>query len=217
MVSRSYLVLEFLILCLLIPGLIIYNVWAPFMFLFLWSAAAYAALILRKTDPSRTWKDYWNAQAVTRKNMIPILLRFAIACCCMSLFLWWYDPARLFGLLTYRPEFLITLMILYPLLSALPQEIIFCTFFFRRYQPFFGSQYGIILASAVIFAYAHILYINPVAPTLSFFGGLIFAMTYAKTKSLALVTIEHGLYGNALFFIGLGYYFYSGGVMARIG
>ncbi len=68
------------------------------------------------------------------------------------------------------------------------------------------------IASAVMFAYAHLLYINPVAPTLSLLGGLIFASTYLKTKSLALVTIEHGLYGNVLFLIGLGYYFYGGNV-----
>jgi membrane protease YdiL (CAAX protease family) len=96
-------------------------------------------------------------------------------------------------------------------LSALPQEFIFCSFFFERYKAFFGEGRGMIVASAVVFAYAHCLYLNPVAPTLSLLGGLIFASTYRKTKSLALVTIEHGLYGNALFLIGLGTYFYSGG------
>ena len=40
----------------------------------------------------------------------------------------------------------------------------------------------------------------------------IFASTYSKTKSLALVTIEHGLYGISLFLIGLGWYFYGGAV-----
>ena len=67
-----------------------------------------------------------------------------------------------------------------------------------------------VLASSVVFAYAHVLFINPVAPTLSFIAGLIFASTYMKTRSLALVSIEHGLYGNAMFIIGLGWYFYSG-------
>jgi len=69
-----------------------------------------------------------------------------------------------------------------------------------------------ILASALVFAFAHVLYINWIAPLLSFIAGIIFATTYAKTKSLALVTIEHGLYGNALFLVGLGWYFYGGAV-----
>jgi len=42
-----------------------------------------------------------------------------------------------------------------------------------------------LVVNAVVFAYAHLLYINPVAPTLSLLGGLIFASTYLKTQSLA--------------------------------
>lgn len=71
-----------------------------------------------------------------------------------------------------------------------------------------------IIASAITFAYVHMLYINPIAPILSFVGGIIFAQTYYKHRSLALVTIEHGLYGNFLFLLGLGWYFYSGSVLA---
>ena len=107
---------------------------------------------------------------------------------------------------------MIGLVTFYPVFSALPQEFIFCSFFFARYAPFFGTGRGMVLASAVIFAYAHVLYINPIAPVMSLLGGLIFAQTYWKSKSLALVTIEHSLYGISLFFSGLGWYFYSGNV-----
>ncbi|MGQ0527507.1 MAG: hypothetical protein ACT4OY_05690 [Alphaproteobacteria bacterium] len=55
------------------------------------------------------------------------------------------------------------------------------------------------MASAIVFAYAHVLFVNPVAPVFSFPGDLIFARTFAKHRSLALVTIGHGLYGNLLF------------------
>jgi membrane protease YdiL (CAAX protease family) len=103
-------------------------------------------------------------------------------------------------------------LVLYPVLSALPQEFIFCTFFFWRYADFFKSERAMILASAVVFAYAHVLFINWVAPVLGFIAGLIFARTYAQSRSLALVTIEHGLYGNAVFLIGLGWYFFHGAV-----
>ena len=41
---------------------------------------------------------------------------------------------------------------------------------------------------------------------LSFIAGLIFASTFAKTKSLALVTIEHSMYGLVLFAVGLGWW-----------
>lgn len=209
-----FIALEFLCLCILTPAYIIYTKNAPFMFSFLWGAALYGLFILRFVYHDHL-KQIWKWRSVTWANMRPILIRFAIACVGMAVFIYFYDPDRMARLLLERPLFIPILLILYPLISALPQEFIFCSFFFERYKIFFGEGAKMVLASAVIFAYAHVLYINPVAPTLSFIGGLIFALTYLKTKSLALVAIEHGLYGNFLFIIGLGWYFHGGYVAAQ--
>lgn len=154
----------------------------------------------------------WNWEAVTKDELKPIILRWVLASIGMIGFLYLYDPDRLFYIPLERPHIIPFLLLAYPVVSALPQEIIFCSFFFKRYEHYFGTGRKMVIASAIIFAYAHVLYINPVAPTLSLIAGLIFAYTYLKTKSLALVTIEHGLYGNSLFVIGLGWYFYSGSV-----
>ena len=67
--------------------------------------------------------------------------------------------------------------------------------------------------SAIAFCFAHILFINWVAPILGLAAGIIFALTYQKTKSLIIVSIEHGLYGDVLFFIGLGWFFWGGASM----
>jgi membrane protease YdiL (CAAX protease family) len=211
MKERAHLLLEFLVLCILVPGIIIHLKIAPFMFSFLWGATGYCLLILRRFY-HETLTDLWRWQAVNWKNLKPILIRFAFGCLVMVLFTWWYDPGRLFYVWEHNRSLIPYLLVMYPLLSALPQELIFCNFFFTRYKPYFGEGALMIFMSALVFAYAHMLYINPVAPTFSFLGGLIFASTYSKTKSLALVTIEHGLYGNALFITGLGWYFYSGAV-----
>ncbi len=208
---RFLLLLEFILLCVALPTVIIVFRLAPLMFFFLWAAAAYCFLIYRRRFFTG-WRDLWRWEEVNRRNLGPILLRWLVCCVLMTAFLAFYDPGRLFGLAQARPEFLLMLFMIYPVLSALPQEFIFCTFFFDRYKSFFGAGRAMMVASAVVFAYAHVLYINPVAPVLGFFGGLIFAGTYARTRSLALVSIEHGLYGNALFAIGLGWYFWSGGV-----
>ena len=48
---------------------------------------------------------------------------------------------------------------------------------------------------------------------LGIFGGYIFASTYKKTKSLLIVSIEHALYGNTIFFLGLGWFFWGGSVV----
>lgn len=208
---RAILIIEFLILCVAVPGYIIFSRSAPYMFAFLWAAALYAFVILRIYH-FEGWAKFWNWGAVTIKNLKPILFRWAVAVAGMIAFLQWYEPSNLFNLWHTRPEIIPYILLVYPVLSALPQEFVFCSFFFTRYKTLFGSGAWMVAASAIVFAYAHILYINPVAPVLSLAGGIIFAMTYRAHKSLALVTIEHALYGNALFLIGLGPYFFSGNV-----
>jgi membrane protease YdiL (CAAX protease family) len=209
--SRPFLIVEFLLLCIAVPGYIILSRSAPFMFTFLWGATLYCFLILRFFY-FKDWNDLWRWDQVTWTHMKPILARWILGVIGMTAFLYFYNPSAMFALWRRNPEIIPWILFMYPVISALPQEFIFCSFFFRRYEPFFGGGKVMILASAVVFAYCHILYINPVAPVLSLAGGIIFAMTYHRHKSLALVTIEHVLYGNALFLIGLGQYFYSGGV-----
>lgn len=212
--KNHLLILEFIILCIAVPGYIILFRHAPYMFVFLWGATLYAFVIMAMTK-TQSWREVWGWDQVRWKNLQSILIRWVVACGLMLGFLYWYSPEQVFYLVQTRPGFIPVLLMMYPILSALPQEFVFCSFFFHRYQRFFGAGTGMVLASALVFAYAHILYINPVAPVLSLAGGLIFAQTYRKTKSLSLVTIEHALYGNALFIMGLGVYFYSGGVVTR--
>ena len=209
--SRSFLLIEFILLCICLPTFIIVYRQAPFMFAYLWGAATYCFLSLYFKNKA-VIQNLWNWEAVTWKNLKPILIRWIFASIGMLAFIYFYDPAKLFIIFYERPLLIPFLLVMYPILSALPQEFIFCSFFFERYKPFFQTQTIMIIASAIVFAYAHVLFINWVAPTLSLIAGLIFAMTYAKTKSLALVTIEHGLYGNVLFLVGLGWYFFGGAI-----
>lgn len=208
---KIYLGIEFLTLCLVLPGIIIFGRHAPFLFAFLWGAALYGFLIMRYNH-FVSYADIWRIGAVNAKNLKPIVLRWVLASIAMAAFMGWYDPGHIFYLPREAPHVLPYIILVYPFFSALPQEYIFCSFFFARYKPFFGRDKLMVLMSALVFAYAHVLYINPVAPVISFLGGLIFALTYRKTCSLALVTLEHSLYGITLFTTGLGWYFYSGNI-----
>jgi membrane protease YdiL (CAAX protease family) len=98
----------------------------------------------------------------------------------------------------------------YPFVSALSQEFIYRTFFFHRYRPVFGSGWRLIVASAALFGFLHIIYDKVPAVALTLIAGLALGWTYARTHSLALVSIEHALYGCAAFTVGLGHYFYEG-------
>lgn len=210
--SKPALILEFILLCIVLPSVIIFFKLAPMMFVFLWSAAVYCYLSLRIIEGKPDWKALWKVEAVTWEAMKPVLIRWVFATLAMGLLCYFYAPERFLFLPQERPYVVLVLIFVYPIASALPQEFIFCSFFFRRYGTFFGTGLKMIIASAIVFAYAHVLFINWVAPTLSLIAGYIFARTYQQSKSLALVTIEHGLYGNSLFIIGLGWYFYGGAV-----
>ena len=67
-----------------------------------------------------------------------------------------------------------------------------------------------IAASAITFGFVHIVFGNWLAVLLSAIGGVLFSTTYLRTASLAVVCLEHALFGDFLFTIGLGRFFYHG-------
>jgi len=102
------------------------------------------------------------------------------------------------------------LIVLYPLLSVLPQELIFRTYFFHRYKRIMPKKGVRIIVSATVFALAHIVYANWIAVGLAFLGGLLFSYTYAQSRSTFVCVIEHSLWGIWMFTLGIGSYLDSG-------
>ncbi|QLE09082.1 CPBP family intramembrane metalloprotease [Pseudoalteromonas shioyasakiensis] len=96
------------------------------------------------------------------------------------------------------------LLLLYPILSVMPQELIFRTYFFHRYKRIMPSKTVRIIVSASVFALAHIVYANVLAILLAFLGGLLFSYTYSQSRSTFVCVIEHSLWGLWMFTLGLG-------------
>jgi CAAX protease family protein len=122
----------------------------------------------------------------------------------------WSGDVDLFRFPRERPGRWLAVLLLYPLVSALAQEVIFRVFLFHRYRTLFSTPGRMVTASALVFALAHLILDNWLAPVLALVGGLLFGWTYLRTRSLLLVTLEHGMWGNWLFTVGLGQYFYGG-------
>ena len=118
-------------------------------------------------------------------------------------------PDALFAFPRQDPVVWMVVMLLYPLLSALPQELIYREFFFQRYEKLFPSEQMLGIASAVAFSALHIIYDNWWAIGLSLIGGFMFVYTYLRSKSLYWVSVEHAIYGCLVFTIGMGQYFYE--------
>ena len=108
------------------------------------------------------------------------------------------------------------LLLLYPLLSVLPQELIFRTYFFHRYKRIMPKKRVRIVVSATVFALAHIVYANWVAVGLAFLGGLLFSFTYAQSRSTIVCVIEHSLWGLWMFTLGIGSSLDSGAISYQL-
>lgn len=121
-------------------------------------------------------------------------------------------PEALFALARQRPGFLLVIWAFYPLLSALPQELIFRPLFFHRYGVLMPHDRGAILVNAAIFSFAHLMYWSPVVAAMTFAGGLVFARAYL-TRGFPAAWVLHAVAGNAIFAVGLGTWFYSGNVV----
>ncbi len=157
-------------------------------------------------------KEIFRTDLVCWKELKPILFRFVLSALVLGTGVALFEPERLLSLPQEKPQLWMMIMVIYPLLSVFPQEVIFRTFFFWRYSEIFSNPRSLIYASGIAFGYVHVIFDNWVALLLSCIGGVLFAQTYDRTRSLALVWIEHALYGCFIFTIGLGWYFYSGAV-----
>ncbi|WP_316015702.1 CPBP family intramembrane glutamic endopeptidase [Roseobacter sp. HKCCA0434] len=105
----------------------------------------------------------------------------------------------------------LTILALYPLVSALPQELIFRPLFFRRYGALVPSGAGIWI-NAALFSLAHLMYRDWIVLAMTFSGGLAFAWAYERRGSFWTAVLMHALAGGIVFTVGLGRLFYSGAV-----
>lgn len=118
-----------------------------------------------------------------------------------------WRPERLFALPRQQTRAWIELLVLYPFVSVLPQEVLYRAFFFHRYRALLGEGALALIANATLFAWMHLVFHNVVAVALTFLGGLLFAATYRRSHSLGLVALQHVLYGWTVFSIGLDPFF----------
>ncbi len=199
--------LEFAALFVLAPMALAF--WLPNdqLIIFLWLWTLIGVVMLFQTRSFR-WsglilplrmKDVQNA----------ILLFFAsLALCVLICAL--VAPERLFDFPRENPLLWLSVMLLYPIFSALPQELIFRALAFGRYRQLLPRDDDLaVVINAAVFAFAHLVYASWIVFALCFLGGVIFAKAYLK-RNFMYAWILHSVAGNAVFTSGLGWYFYSG-------
>ena len=201
MQSTTYKLNEFFIIFILIPVsfAIEYPLWIKmcigfFGFLYVVFVLLRVEKIKFRIASNLSWTSFF-------KHVAMLLVGIAIL---TTLYMWFADKDNLFVVVVNKPLKWLAFLFIYSFLSVYPQELIYRTFFFQRYQTLFKSEVLFVILNAIVFSLAHIFFRNGLVMVMTFIGGLLFAFTFKKTKSTLLVSIEHAIYGCWLFTVGMG-------------
>ncbi len=156
------------------------------------------------------------AIGVSRSALRSILAAFLVLGAGVALWASQQIPHRFLHLPVNAPVVWIMIMIFYPLVSVIPQELVYRTFFFHRYGPLFAdARWLAIGVNGFLFGFAHIIFGSIVSIVLTAFLGVLLAWRYHATRSFWAVWLEHSLYGCLVFTVGLGQYFFTGVASVR--
>ncbi len=206
--------LALLLLWVLPPIIILSLKLRLLMFIALWLSAGLLFVLLKRNQQLR-WRQEWNWLGF-KQGWRLVLSRFIILALIITPLVYWFKPDLFLNLPLNRPQLWALIMLIYPLFSVLPQELIYRSFLYHNYAAIWQKHSWLYpLASALTFGWLHIIFLNPVAVVMCLVGGCLFGQTYQQHKSLALVCFEHTLYGCLIFTIGLGQFFYSAGNWAH--
>ena len=201
MKSTTYKLAEFFIIFVVIPVSFVIN-YSPWIKLGIgFSGFIYMIYVLLKVENlkfkvSKTikWNPFWKAT----------LIKFVLIAFLTTIFVCITDRESLFIVMLNKPLKWLAILFVYSFFSVYPQELLYRTFFFKRYYSLFKSEKVFIFINAILFSLAHLFFGSVLVLILTFLGGLLFAYTYKKTQSTLLVSIEHAIYGCWLFTVGMG-------------
>jgi membrane protease YdiL (CAAX protease family) len=167
-------------------------------------------VVILAIERSFSWRETL-AQRIRGRDLAGIVAVFAAVAPLLAFYAWQSAPDRFLTLPRAVPQIWLVVMVLYPLISVTAQEVMYRVYFFHRYGPLFnGDHQAAIALNAVLFAFGHVLFNSVPSLVISFFGGLLFAWRYDRTRSYWAVVLEHALYGDLIFTLGLGRHFYTG-------
>jgi CAAX protease family protein len=197
-----YKIIELLFLFLLIPLMLMFNTlrWINFILVIL--AVAYCIIIQIKSKDARFSSIFKFQKPEYIKT---IILRFIFAAIISTIIMYILNRETLFSIVITNPRLWLMISIFYTIFSVVPQEFLYRTFFFKRYESILpGNKVYLIILNAAFFSIAHIFFKNILVIAITFAGGIIFALSYYKTRSLLITSIEHAVYGFWLFTLGAG-------------
>jgi hypothetical protein len=213
---RARLIVEFALLFAGMPVAITYLVrvrHVPLIFLLLAVLAGLVAFLLWDKGFSLR-REFSRGIPARELRSIPVI--FLGVAATMAIYVWFFDHERFLSFPRRNLLFWGLVMLLYPLLSAFPQELIYRTFYFHRYGALFnGARTVAIALNGLLFGLAHVMMGSVISVVLSGALGLLLAYRYTHARSFWAAWLEHSLYGQLVFTVGLGYLFFTGNAIVH--
>lgn len=113
-------------------------------------------------------------------------------------------PNALFNMPKNQTGLWIMILFIYAFISVFAQELLYRRFFFNRYGRFFKNEKLLFFVNVICFSLCHIFLHTAWVLVATAIGGTLFSYTYIKEKSLFWTCVEHALYGNLIFTLGIG-------------
>jgi membrane protease YdiL (CAAX protease family) len=199
--QKKYKLLEIVALFVVTPIILFLSIPLIFKLVYILLGVVYIVLIcifVEKFPKVKTDKK------LIKTAFLEIGIRFLIIATLTTFVLYFQDEDSLFNVMLNKPDLWLKFSGIYILFSVIPQELIYRTFFVKRYQELIKNEWLFILINSLLFSFAHIWFQSWVVLTFTFIGSLLFTKTYLKTKSSWLVILEHSLYGVWLYTVGYG-------------
>ena len=199
--NTTFLISELIILFVLLPVTLVLDAPIILKVLSVLLGVIYSIIITVKQKLIRwpalyglNYEKYWK----------PVIIRFLLMLIGSTILMYLFNADNLFIVVRKNITMWVVFTMIYSIFSVYPQEFLYRSFFFNRYGTLFKSPYILIVVNAIIFSFAHIVFKDILVSIVTLIGGFIFALTYYKSKSLLLTSIEHALYGSWLFTLGMG-------------
>ena len=193
--------LEFFFIFLALPSIIFLFDYTTIVFLTLYLVFIFALVILY-------FDKTFLLASLKKKIDWKFVLIFAVSFICLGfIYVLLIDKNLLFIFPKTNFKLWLVVIIVYPFLSVIPQEIVYRVFFFQRYFPKNNNSNFLILLNMFVFSYGHLVFNNFHAILITAIVSPIFTFAYLK-KSFLTCVVLHSLGGQIIFTLGLGKYFY---------
>lgn len=207
--TRARLWAEFAALYLVAPVAMALVLPPEMMFPALFSVTAVGLWLLHRSPGFRWSALLYGARQIDWRLVAGLAIVTSAACVAIMV---QTSPQNLFILPREHPRLLMMILLLYPFLSALPQELIYRALYYSRYGALLPAGPAGLILNAAIFSFAHLMYWSWIVAVMTFFGGLVFAFSYVTKRNFPQAVLLHAIAGQLIFAIGMGVFFYSGNV-----